>query len=409
MKIIFNLKSTQMKQTIKGFFFACIATVFLISCKKENNVTRTELNSKEVINEIKKSVSSSELAKGQSGILIDKKTVLLQEEILWDYTKFFNDNSIAITIVKTGEGESKKLTKFLVIQLDITGKPTDIYTYSFFQDKLSLNEMYELLSTTDLFSLKKIKPSYNGVIIIHGLKNNFFSAKKYTDGVVTFVNDKPKIKTSGIGIPPPPDAPLDEGCIYVTVDWYWQTIENGVVVDEEYLFSSQGIWCEGGGGGGSGGITSPPPTDMEMCEAAVDNILNSTTVASELVSNTIQSQTDLERTRLYDWKCLKHPTGWFAMAYDKGVMKRVATNKPWKFVSLENSGISMNGIIVTYGGTTTVTKIAEHATIGVQFAKMHLILQQCSTVSKNGAAVTRCKDQSAMRTYFVDTEGMQGY
>ncbi len=394
-----------MKQFLKGFFFTLIATVFLISCKKENYDAANRQNQIAAIEEIKTFVNLSEQATGQSGILMGEKTILVTEEILWGHTKFINDNSLAITPVKTGNGESKKLTKVLVTQIDLGGKPKDAYYYSFFQNRLSLNEIYELLSTTELFTSEKILPAYNGTIIIHGLKNNFFSAKKYINGVVTSVNNKPKTRTSGIGTPPPPNAPLDEGCSYVSVDWYWQTYENGVLVDEEYLMTTQEIWCNGGGGG----FTSPPPTDMEMCEAAAENILNSTTVVSELVSSTIQSETALERTKLYDWKCLKHLTGWYVMAYDKGIMKRVSTNKPWKWVSLENLGISMNGTIVNYGGTTTVTKIAEHATVGLQHATMHLVLQQCSTVSKNGAAATRCKDQSAMRTYHVDTDGMTGY
>jgi hypothetical protein len=45
-------------------------------------------------------------------------------------------------------------------------------------------------------------------------------------------------------------APVPSNCDVVVVDWYWQTWENGVLVSEEYLFSTNELSCEGGAGGG---------------------------------------------------------------------------------------------------------------------------------------------------------------
>lgn len=45
-------------------------------------------------------------------------------------------------------------------------------------------------------------------------------------------------------------APVPSNCDVVVVDWYWQSWENGVLVSEEYLFSTNELSCEGGAGGG---------------------------------------------------------------------------------------------------------------------------------------------------------------
>ncbi len=58
------------------------------------------------------------------------------------------------------------------------------------------------------------------------------------------------------------DHPLEEGCIIEQIDWYWQTFINGVLVSEEYLFTTNEIICEGGGGGGGGG--SLPPNQQPL-------------------------------------------------------------------------------------------------------------------------------------------------
>lgn len=57
------------------------------------------------------------------------------------------------------------------------------------------------------------------------------------------------------------DAPLDEGCEWVEIEWYWQTWENGVLISEEYLFSTNEAICEPGAGGNGGADTTIVPTN----------------------------------------------------------------------------------------------------------------------------------------------------
>lgn len=53
------------------------------------------------------------------------------------------------------------------------------------------------------------------------------------------------------------NAPLDGDCEIVQIDWYWQTWVDGVLISEEYLFTTNEILCSpGGGGGGDSTLTS---------------------------------------------------------------------------------------------------------------------------------------------------------
>lgn len=68
------------------------------------------------------------------------------------------------------------------------------------------------------------------------------------------------------------DAPLDEGCEWVEVEWYWQTWVDGVLISEEYLFSTNEVICAPGAGGNSGGDTTVVPKN-NPCDS-VNKLVN---------------------------------------------------------------------------------------------------------------------------------------
>ena len=145
-----------------------------------------------------------------------------------------------------------------------------------------------------------------------------------------------------------------------------------------------------------------------MCQAANEAILNDATAANNRLSEDIESESQLQRTKVYSWKCAKG-LGWYVIAYDRGVHTRQLVTKPWKWVSLENINISKVGNTTMYGGTVTATKVLSNATIGIYHATMHVVVNIKSTTTYQGVTLTDEKDISSSITWNSDDSGMTGY
>lgn len=336
--------------------------------------------------------------------LLDGKRIDVGQSILWNETHFHAKEKVSITPVHMlSIPDPVSVDKYLVTEYDDGGAIINA-NYFLVRSGSLTNQNKEQAVTPGLFLSTNDSKDFKGAVIKYDLKGNMLSSRHYSSGGLSGETDKLALKRSKNQIPVENTAPLEEGCSYVTIDWYWQTWVNGVLVSEEYLFTSTEIVCQGGGGGG--GVT--PPTDLVMCEAAVANILNATLPASNQLSNIIESESPLTRTRLYSWKCVKN-VGWWVVAYDRGVQKRIATNKPWTWQSLENLSISKQGTTVAYGGEVVATKVTSQSVIGISNSVMYLVVNIRAKVSRNGVSVTDERDISSHFTYHVDTAPIPGF
>jgi len=253
---------------------------------------------------------------------------------------------------------------------------------------------------------QKIPEAFTGAVFEYDLDNNFLSGKYYEQGRSTDKITRLSYKSGGVNTSANYEDPGECEGEMICTDWYWQTWVNGELVYEEYLFTT--CECNSGTGGGGGGGTPTPPTPLQMCQVAVQNILNATNSANLRLSNDIESQTPLKRTRIYSWKCVQG-FGWYVVAYDKGVQIRDKINTPWKWESLVNLGISKQGNSATYGGTITATKVLIEPVMGTYHCIMNSIVNIKATVTYAGVTFTNEKDVVSHYTYYPDTEPMPGY
>lgn len=336
-------------------------------------------------------------------ILLDGKVFNTPQKLQWDKTEYFEESKTSITPISfvsiTGNISEYK---YLVTYVGEDGEIKQGNYYVILKDKSTNADI-----TADLFSLKNIPLDFKGTIIKYDLNNNQVTSKNFVNGQITNNSDKIFLKKSKNQIAVNNNAPLDPGCGYVTVDWFWQTWVNGYLVSEEYLFSTSEIVCEGGGGGG-GNNPPTPPTPQEMCHAANEAILNDAAAANYRLSEDLEQESQLQRTKLYAWKCVKG-LGWYVIAYDRGVHTRQSVTKPWKWVSLENINISKVGNTTMYGGTVTATKVFSNATIGIYNAVMHIVVNIKATTTYQGVTLTNEKDFSSSKTWNSDDTGMNGY
>jgi hypothetical protein len=130
------------------------------------------------------------------------------------------------------------------------------------------------------------------------------------------------------------------------IDWYWQTYVNGVLAEEDYMYTT---CCGGSSGGGSGG-SSP-----SQCQAQLDAMVaEGQVVTNGPITETTVSQTNLEWEKTYKW--LVFTAGfWKLYSFDKIRWQRVyypSTNRNmWEYKSAQHVKLDHEG--TTAGGERT--------------------------------------------------------
>lgn len=377
----------------------------LFGCKKQDLKNENILSKIPEVAKIKDWLEKQTNSPNKQIIVLDGKVFNVPQILQWDKTIYFKESKTSITPIDfVSETGNISECKYLVAEMGEDGKIRNGNYFIILKDKnINVN------ITPELVNLENIPPDFKGTIIKYDLNDNPIASGNFKKGQISKNADRISVRKSKNQIAVNNSAPLDPGCSYVTIDWYWQTWVNGQLVSEEYLFSTTQVVCGGGGGGGSGGNNTPiPPTPLEMCQAANQAILNDAKYANTKISETVESQSQLHRTKLYAWKCVKG-TGWYVIAYDRGVHTRELVTKPWKWVSLENLSISKVGNTTMYGGTVTATKVLSNATIGTYHAIMHLVINIKSTTTYLNVTLTNEKDISTSKTWNSDDTGMNGY
>lgn len=310
---------------------------------------------------------------------------------VWEKTKFYPNENIYITpVALSSKNIDAKSTvyKFLLASGQANG---DISGGSYFYvmaDKKdqALNSPAQNL-TPDFFLLKKIPGEFSGAIMQYDLKNNIIFSKHYEEGKPTGKTDKLSYKKndpgniSGFANPNECGGETTQVCI----DWYWQTWVNGVLVYEEYLYTSCSCVVTGGGGGGGGGGA---PTPQQQATAILDYMENNTINSSILLSATEQAADPNTRTIIYEWKCVKG-LGYYVKSWERGEQINVKhTGAPfWNFTSFTHLNTTLEGTAI--GGTVTKTELWNNPTMGLLSAHMSLGIQITCTTTVAGTPFSR--------------------
>jgi len=235
--------------------------------------------------------------------------------------KYFNNENLA--------------DKYLVIQQDQQGKITDgYYLYVLGKGSKPAPDKHLLQGNPPL--------SFTGAVVRTDFEGHILTSKHYKDGFATGNTNKfVQKKHKNNGSEPPSLAPLDPGCTYVTIDWYWQTFVDGVLVAEDYLFSSQEIQCPAGGGGGN--------STGENIYAAAEAFINEGRATSILISNEMQEMPGgLRIIARPNWK-IYHAGTWGVFSYETIIWERTSTNLAFSYASASSRGFTTLGTSI--GGT----------------------------------------------------------
>lgn len=279
----------------------------------------------------------------------------------WEHAKFFPEEKISLIPVATDHQSTTatKVSTYLLVQETADGSVEGGY-YCYILSKSSLP------SIRPAFITGTVPESFNGSILRYSLDGNLIGSSNYANGQLTGVKNKIIQKKRAYEAKDNPDGqnivPVDEGCQYVTIDWYYQQYVDGVLVFEEYLCSSTEIVCEGGGGSQS---------PEAACAEQALNFLNQGHSASTLVSMTDETSPDSLRYSAYpNWK-IYSAGPWGILSYETFVWTRASKNQAYAFSSYATRGDAAVGVVV--GGTRTYQIISKIPTpLGPAHTSVHL-------------------------------------
>ncbi|MGG9961612.1 hypothetical protein [Ferruginibacter sp. SUN106] len=332
---------------MKAKFFSIVSLSFSLlvfaSCKKQNKGDEA-LPKPNVPNSLANTIFQK--------ILLDQKMVNVPISFNLEKASYYLDSRTSIVPIDLVSVDKKiATTKYFVTKTDENGK-------------VNAENYYVILSagknnvavTPDLLSGKKISADFDGAIIRYDKDNNFVSSNHFENGNLSPKTDKIEVRKSKSPEPTPGYAPLNQGCSYITVDWYWQTYVNGVLVNEEYLYTTQIVVCEDGDGSGGG-------TGSTTCEQA-QAFLNAGSAQSGTLNSVDVFNNGMIWKKTYNWLIFQAGT-WGLLSFDQATFEKIhyASNNTdrWEFIDFQHQHLAEIGANI--GGTRTFLDLG--ATINI--------------------------------------------
>lgn len=178
------------------------------------------------------------------------------------------------------------------------------------------------------------------------------------------------------------------------IDWYWQTWEGDILIDEEYQFTTCDCHQSNGGGGGNTNPNNPEPPQEEDCAQAEDDI-KGTPVSVQEFSSLISQSSDVQEIE-YTWKFYKQLFNlWYFTSHEKGTHKKV--HDQWNWQALEHQSISRSGIFI--GGTIECTLNSAISTLGKVIAGMELAYNIEASVVCKGSPISASDNHKSKATF----------
>ena len=278
--------------------------VFLtaIGCKREATISESGIQGGVISEKVKSWFESKPTPFANSAGKTITESDLSISRPAREKTRFYPNENIYITPIALASktiDEKSSVHKYLLASGQANGEISGGSYFYVMADKKdeALNTRAQNL-TPDFFSLEQIPTTFSGAILQYDLKNNIIFGKHYEEGKPVNRTDKLSYKKSEPGSNSNfanPDECGGEGT-QVCIDWYWQTWVNGVLVYEEYLYTTCSCVGTGGGGGGGNG-----PTTAQLAADLMAQIENPNNVRSIGRPTTEIYATNQERARYYPW------------------------------------------------------------------------------------------------------------
>jgi len=317
-------------------------------CKKQELQDQNTTQRNSLSQNVKAWLETQAVSSGSQKFLLDGKLIDIPQKIHWATTLSTVDNRICITSVNfnSGDGTNQAISKYLLTKQDESGNVKEGSYYIVFWGKKPGEFPQSPDQLGNLLEGKMIPEDFKGSVIRYDLNHNVVSSKHYESGKSNGKTDILILRKSKNQMAIGNTAPPPEGCSYISIDWFWQVYENGVLVYEVYIYSSEILYCPNGGGGGASGSGNP----IEQCNQQFNALVNSASVSNISEGKILLYETNEERAHTYKWKCLTSPGGWYVRSYDVGTQERGAsTNWEWHWKSIVHSDIALIGMPI--GGT----------------------------------------------------------
>lgn len=136
------------------------------------------------------------------------------------------------------------------------------------------------------------------------------------------------------------------------IDWYWQTYVNGVLVEEDYMFTT---CCSGSSGGGNGVSSGPALTSCERTQAQAQSIITGIQLenTNDVVTTNGQpysmgANNPIRMPKTVRWGFLKLHLYWnyylrYTLVYPGVVFRNNAQDNVWKWESVNNGDLHRSG------------------------------------------------------------------
>jgi hypothetical protein len=160
-------------------------------------------------------------------------------------------------------------------------------------------------------------------------------------------------------------APLscsEGGGTAVTIDWYYQIYVNGILVSEQYLYSTTECWGTTNTGGGG-------ESAEDACRQAASTFIYSGAATNELMASSTVYQKNNSRVDGYQWKIFTAST-WGIVSWDQITWTRPSSDLAWTFSSFTHLKDAEVGI--STGGSRTYKIVDATATGDIAGAKVRI-------------------------------------
>jgi len=323
----------------------CLYCFSFLACKKiddtENFINTKPENNKVLEENYKKTMIG---LRGGINDKISPSYYLSKARPNWGKSISLTEKDIFIIPLQLNllDKESKKNYAFALYDRSANIAQSQFFIIRNTNNDLEEPEAIELAKKFVLNPAKQNIPPGNIISTIPMAKKNVDIA----NGNMIFLKEKINKGSGGSSNYEAENCEANGGTI-VTIEWYYQTWVNGILVNEEYLFTTHECWGGGGGGGGAGGGGG----NGSNCNTAIEDFANLGYSVEQTVSRNevIDNNT---ATIYYDWIIYKAIT-WGIMSREKVVFYRNASNKPWNRSEYTHLGDSPTGMVI--GGTRTYT------------------------------------------------------
>jgi hypothetical protein len=320
-----------------------VMSVVFTACKKNETMEPASPGSEAVVQKAK-----DWFIKESNRVAQDKPAtgnlVFRNVQPQWNHAIYFAADKqliIPADINSNGESQVANATRYLVLDENSAGNArSGHYLY------ILGNGSQNVPADPGLVSGKKLPEHFTGTLVRYSMDGRFISSRHYENGVLAAQQDKLTQRTGFADPGSQSIVPVDETCHTETIDWYWQTYVNGVLVYEEYLYSTTTIVCDpsGGGGSGGGGIS---------CEQQLQNMIEQGVAISGPAYSVGEVVNGDNWVKPYNWAIFRAGT-WGLLSYEQATLqkKHYPNNLDrWEYTSFNHIKIAAAGASV--GGTRT--------------------------------------------------------